>query len=730
VVWTEKAKGSGSEPFYERIPDYVDLGPAESLTSIFRLSLKEKRLLALIDMPGTGKTVTVAKAAQTLEAVYLHLSLQDVAMKTIAGAMKDTYAGSLDGLTCRDVREKMARVASSGLATVLKNAADNCTGGFTWLSNGVLAKGVNEACKAPGDLEAAKRRLQENLQSGQRVIVHVDEAQILASRKSTDLRAIQDQPATTEFCSALLLTALSDALYSVQSTGSDPFRVVLTGTLESIAKSIRISSPSKLDTRPALSEFTPAVVKRVVSLYATFPGIEEKELDEVVYEQLCGPARITQFFLDQLWAHRKKDPSDSVMTLEVLKLAVEKTQLRWSEEILSRMQVEVLPQCLAAQLFLAMAAPEGLGGSREIDDTAALGYTVRLPTTIIPSEWFQYVDSGGFRLKPSTDTHTLLYPAYPFLRDALAQRCAIVEPEAARMLLEIAAGSWKDPQKRVGPIAEVVVALEAAISSSPLHELLINATQNHRTQLKYGPTYTFRTDNDLRWDEETPSIGIVIDGSYGVVRLGDVVVPINYNKTRVPGFIEVKAVKDMSVLKKAVKHTADKIKKAFNTPDSGVPPGSVFAFLSIHPIDLVDHRCKVKGSGADYIKKCLLETSKASPSPFNKVEILNTTKKPFRATLKATTRRNDSVFFTVASSVKSTFFRFDLLSDVAHASSGFNKSIPSLIEKLAPSLAQGKPHSVFLFRCFVQNLAIGERRLLYPQGCQHCLTSLPASATT
>jgi ATP-dependent Lon protease len=105
VVWSEETKGS--EPFYERIPDYVDHGPAKSLASVFQLPLKEKRLLALIDMPGTGKTTTVAEAARQLNAVYLHLSLKDVAMKTITRAMKTAYSGSLTGLTVRDVRENM-----------------------------------------------------------------------------------------------------------------------------------------------------------------------------------------------------------------------------------------------------------------------------------------------------------------------------------------------------------------------------------------------------------------------------------------------------------------------------------------------------------------------------------------------------------------------------------------------------------------------------------------------
>jgi hypothetical protein len=683
VLWSKSALDAGPRPFSKGIPSYIDyVHSAQKLANELAGSAgDEKRLLTVIDMPGTGKTATVAEAARRIGAKYLHLSMKDQALSYIVDAMKCSYKDDLDGLTGNDVYEKMANVARLLLARVLLNAAQDTTPTFTTLNNGKLAAGLSDCIvvgkdgKGRGEIAAAMRAVTETLGSTQKVVIGVDEAQMLASPKEVDLRRLKVEPATIASAGALLLTALMDAFYDVQSLRDDRFRVVVIGTLDSITTAIHIASPGKFDPWPPLPEFTAAMVEAVVTHFASFPAcIDKAFLSTQVYEKLCGPARSTQFFLHALW--ESTHGSVQLNVEDILREAVSAAKIRWAQEVLSRMGALVaFPRELSAELFLAMVVPFAVGGTTEGNSSAVYGHVVKLPTSVIPTAWLTYADAGAFRFKHSV-AFCVLYPAYPFLRDELAARCKIVEPAAANLLLSQANAAWSNRDAAGGKIAQIMLALEAAIPSSPLHMLVFCATKLHTPFDHYGPAYVFQTDNQLRLHDESPRIGLVDDSVRGrgrQARWADTVVPIRFDQKTAAAYCEMKhvAYENKSKAQADVgKHvTAAAQACAF---DSGVPDGSVFAFLSVHPTQL----------DASIVEGLLMKE-------FTTVVKMKATKKPLRVTFKVTSRTGRVVYFVLAELVGlPTTFRFDLLRETIDVGrvDATGVTLGGIMQKLAPDM--------------------------------------------
>jgi hypothetical protein len=314
-------EGVDEDTFVTGIPVYIDgKGAARKLANyMVNTKEQEKRLVSVVDMPGTGKTATIKEAAKLMGAVYVPLPLSN---STLPNLVKYAQKAALEHLHERSgalgwhVREHMSDTITFGLAQILQALATdlpnissggeekNATNAIMLfdLPEGVSASArtVNRDGVSGTKLEEAKGAVRKGLKwTGQKVVVHVDEAQILATPKGADLKALQAGVATPTTVETLRFTALVDALFHLHDSMGGAFRVVVSGTLESINASIHIASSHKLYEFPCLAEFDAGMVGKVVKHFCCFPPDSLDHLN-AAFVRLAGPARNTQFFLHAL----------------------------------------------------------------------------------------------------------------------------------------------------------------------------------------------------------------------------------------------------------------------------------------------------------------------------------------------------------------------------------------------------------------------------------------------
>ena len=117
-------EGVDKATFEDDIPVYVDgKGAAQELVDyLAKQHRSEKRLVSIVDMPGTGMTVTIQEAARRMGAVYCRLPLNNTMLPILVAHAKLAALEHLrkrSDATGRSVREHMADTIALGLAQIL-----------------------------------------------------------------------------------------------------------------------------------------------------------------------------------------------------------------------------------------------------------------------------------------------------------------------------------------------------------------------------------------------------------------------------------------------------------------------------------------------------------------------------------------------------------------------------------------------------------------------------------
>ena len=739
MTWSE---GVDEDTFVTGIPVYIDgKGAARKLANyLAKTEEQEKRLVSVMDMPGMGKTATIKEAAKLMGAVYVPLPLSN---STLPNLVKYAQLAALEYLCERSgalgwqVREHMSDTITFGLAQILQALAtdlpdissggeekDKGFGNAGDATNAIMLFDLPGGVRASVDevdrdgvsgtkLEEAKDAVRNGLKwAGQKVVVHVDEAQILATPKGADLKALQAGVATPTTVETLRFTALVDALFHLHDLMGGAFRVVVSGTLESINASIHIASSHKLYEYPCLAEFDAGMVGKVVKHFCCFPPDSLDHLN-AAFVRLAGPARNTQFFLHALAqsdAVVQSDAEDEAVVatriVDRIDEAVDGACELWTKQVLSRMCVGSFPASLATQLFLAMVAPEGIGAKRIDNRASCHGYVVRFAKDSLKGfDWADHADAGAFRLKGGSHTYDL-FPAYPFLADVIAKRCVVVNNDDALFLLNLANTAGKSSDTWRGYLAEVMLALELAIPSSNLYNVL-TVTDQHARMEKYRPLKMFNVNNEVR--AEDADLWLVDDttkGRAGKTRMGDVIAVLRHKSESVFAVAEVKAAE--YAVGKAKDHVQDHVKQAYSSvgPMSNVPRKSVFAFFSVHSTralkDTVEKWVCDQAGAHNFECTLLADLSRSSRTPPKGLRLVFALKRKADASVGAASAaaagaeedvEDADVYFVFLDSLEAedTFFDFSRLHEAVASPSVGRYTLATLLGLLAPrlSLASG-----------------------------------------
>jgi hypothetical protein len=157
-------------------------------------------------------------------------------------------------------------------------------------------------------------------------------------------------------------------------------------------------------------------------------------------------------------------------------------------------------------------------------------------------------------------------------------------------------------------------------------------------------------------------------------RWADTAVPIRYDQKAAAAYCEIKHVAYASKSKSkedVAKHVAAAARAC--ATDSGVPEGSVFAFLSVHAT-------KLEAADVEGLRKQKFGNVESVPE--------KATKKPLRATFTVTNDAGRVVFFALVElSEIHTTFRFDRLREAIDTGRAGPTSwtLDGIIKKLAPS---------------------------------------------